>query len=151
MKKTGLRALSITFLSIALLFVSCGNKISSAEDLVNAISKAKSMEEIEKCITSISFDKRIEYQKEIGKVIINDQQGNNEYTTKACLAYCHIVFKNADDNVYGDLSDSQKNMVLNIDKTDIPIRTAAAKILGSDRIVQIVQEAYSYYGLQLLR
>ena len=136
-------------LAMLLFLTSCGSKISSSEDLVKAISNAESMEQIDDCIESVQFDKRIEYQKESGKVILNDKEGRDSYTHKACIAYLYIVTKNADDVIHNKASDNQKSIINNIDKNDIPIRTAAAEILGSNKVIQLIQEAYSYYGLRL--
>lgn len=107
------------------------------------------MEQIDKYIESVPFNTRIEYQKEIGKVILNDKEGRDSYTHMACIAYLYIVTKNADDVIHNKVSDNQKSIINNIDKNDIPIRTAGAEILGSNKVIQLIQEAYSYYGLRL--
>lgn len=148
MKKNSLTSHSYLFavlLVVVFSFTSCTHKISSSEDLAKAISGSVSMKQIDKCIESVQFDERVKYQKEMGKVILNDKEGRNAYTHKACVAYLYIVIKNADDVIYNKITDSQKSILYDIDNSDSSIRTAAVEILGPTKVSQMNKNVNSYY------
>ena len=131
-------------LAILLSLTSCSSKISSSEDLVKAISKAETMEQIDKYIESVPFNTRIEYQKEIGKVILNDKDGKEPYTRMACVAYLYIEWKHNCEDVMGKLNVEQVSIFKALEASDGPIRDACSVIVGSNENV-LFRKALDYY------
>ena len=130
--------------AMLLSLASCGSKISSSEGLVKAISNAESMEQIDNCIESVPFNKRIEYQKEIGKVILNDKDGKDPYTRMACVAYLYIEWKHNCEDVMGKLNVEQVSVFKALEASDGPVRDACSAIVGSNENV-LFRKALNYY------